>query len=318
MARPVVAALLLLAGQSVVQGAAVLQPGEFPGLVSYHGETLPQPVTLRGPYEVEIGNFSVPTLDNSKPYVHVSYPKVTGIKRFPILVYMHGAYESSLGTNIFGMMFEQFASWGYVVVAPQSCANPGSPYGATPTQWAFTSRQCIASPPKDIYNCTVCSLEGPQLESFDPAGYQLKCCCDTCHGRHVSQIWAALNWAKSPEAAAMLPINSTAPIALAGHSQGTEAVSFAAETDDILTAGVAAAVMHKVSRGVEPEYVPPKVSRHHASPHPCGPDPWPHIQTHGRTDHPQCAADADGRGVFSGPCLHRCRRSSSRETTRTS
>jgi len=151
-----------------------------------------------GPYKTIQGTFSCTKLDHSNCTLLAVNPGTSSEReRFPVVAYMIGGYsESSMFTKLFAMI----ASWGYVVLTPNSCQSPyacpsshvtANPTCSTsdPTQWPFTAMECaVQTPPAVIPNCTQCVAGGPRRVRYDHStgaiirGFQDACCCSACFG----------------------------------------------------------------------------------------------------------------------------------------
>lgn len=72
-----------------------------------------------GPYAVKTATFSDPRFDWSNTHIDVVYPDATGNQTFPLISYAHGYSNTAYGD--YHSLFNELASWGYVVVAPKTC-----------------------------------------------------------------------------------------------------------------------------------------------------------------------------------------------------
>ena len=93
-------------------------------LLVVHVRTSPPPTT--GPFPVAHKTFEFSELDITDRRIEAVFPTGQGSSRFPLIAYAHG-YEDG-GANVMGHysgsehpLFENLASWGYVVLAPRSC-----------------------------------------------------------------------------------------------------------------------------------------------------------------------------------------------------
>ena len=79
-------------------------------------------VLASGPFDTSSTTFNVNTLDRTNQHVDVVYPKeASNRKEFPLIVYAHGFTDSGYAT--YTQLFEDMASWGYVIAAPLSCRD---------------------------------------------------------------------------------------------------------------------------------------------------------------------------------------------------
>lgn len=97
-----------------------------------------QPAPTMGPYSVNSAWYKVPALDgasdNGFPLAWVIYP-TNGTGPFPLISYQHGADGGSINLLPgYKTLFEQIASYGFVVAAADSCnlgctdATRGAPW----------------------------------------------------------------------------------------------------------------------------------------------------------------------------------------------
>lgn len=160
---------------------------------------------VTGPYAPIHQSFTYSALDITNRGVDVIYPggSTAGGEAFPVVSFAHGMNDG--GTNLMarygqpGQLFEEIASYGYIVVAPRSC-NDG----------------CLG----DCKN-----------HPFDPP----------CFADFYEQQLKAIDWTRS-SAASTLPVNSSAGVAVAGHSMGGQASLYSA-ANNASTYGIKAAVL---------------------------------------------------------------------------
>jgi hypothetical protein len=158
-----------------------------------------------GPYSTSVttllcGNLTSDDAQGLNQSCGVTFPVAANTsKRFPLLVYGHGAMKTFQDANDIllphSRMLGLLASWGYVVVMPLGCNTP-------PHQPPYSSVGCISN--------TSCSM---------------------CQGRYFEYLLGAIRWGRGA-ARQLLPVDATADVALAGHSIGAEAALFAAALYD--------------------------------------------------------------------------------------
>jgi dienelactone hydrolase len=76
-----------------------------------------------GPWPVANADFKVPALDATDPSVWIVYAvcNTTDCPKFPLISYAHGAAGGDIDLLGYANHFEQLASYGFVVAAPDSC-----------------------------------------------------------------------------------------------------------------------------------------------------------------------------------------------------
>lgn len=83
-----------------------------------------QPAPTMGPYSVNSSWYKVEALDGPSdfgwPLAWVVYPS-NGTGPFPLISYQHGLLGGSVDLLVWGLLFEQIASYGFVVAAADSC-----------------------------------------------------------------------------------------------------------------------------------------------------------------------------------------------------
>lgn len=95
--------------------------------------TAVQPAPTMGPYSVNSTWYKVPALDGASDNAWVIYPS-NGTGPFPLISYQHGALGGSIDLLGYEALFEQIASYGFVVAAADSCdvgcidATRGAPW----------------------------------------------------------------------------------------------------------------------------------------------------------------------------------------------
>jgi dienelactone hydrolase len=80
----------------------------------------PSPAPTFGPFSVNSTWYKVPALDSTDPEAFVVYPS-NGTGPFPLISYVHGLAGGDIDLLGYTDLFAQIASYGFVVVAPDSC-----------------------------------------------------------------------------------------------------------------------------------------------------------------------------------------------------
>eukprot|EP00966_Prymnesium_polylepis_P086975 2012978-Prymnesium_polylepis.1 len=142
------------------------------------------PVPPTGPYNITRLSFNLSTLDSTSHVINAVYPAVSRSSTFPLVVYAHGFDDA--GYIDYTSLFDELASWGYVVVCALSCK-------------LGCRDDCVS-------------------KKYDPP----------CFGHYYLEQLMTARWAQASSDAAVLPINHSAGIALAGHSMGGQATLFSA------------------------------------------------------------------------------------------
>jgi hypothetical protein len=77
-----------------------------------------------GPYNVSQQLYSVPALDASNPQAWVWYPETNdpGLT-FPLVAYLHGMFGGNFDIIGYSALFEQIASYGFILIATLSCST---------------------------------------------------------------------------------------------------------------------------------------------------------------------------------------------------
>jgi len=102
-----------------------------------------------GPYQVNSTSYKVPALDSTDPSIWLIYPicnktdpNMSQPCKFPFISYLHGLAGGDIDLLGYALFFEQIASYGFILAAPDSCDFGCS----SPTKGApFTD--CAGLPP---------------------------------------------------------------------------------------------------------------------------------------------------------------------------
>eukprot|EP01065_Artemidia_motanka_P049725 TRINITY_DN831_c0_g1_i3.p2 TRINITY_DN831_c0_g1~~TRINITY_DN831_c0_g1_i3.p2 ORF type:complete len:305 (+),score=137.15 TRINITY_DN831_c0_g1_i3:63-917(+) len=78
-------------------------------------------VPTEGPHKVQKKVYEVEAMDPTNKKVTVFYPTGDPEGKYPLLSYAHGAAGGGLFLLGYNKLFEQIASFGFIVAAPQSC-----------------------------------------------------------------------------------------------------------------------------------------------------------------------------------------------------
>lgn len=170
----------------------------------------------KGPYAADSKkDYKISGVDSGK--MHVYYPKGAAGEKFPMIAYAHGLAGGSVDLLGYAEHFNQLASWGFVVVAPNTC-NLGcsdkvkSPY-ADCNQFAVTEK------------------------NPDAAGW------NTWFGEQLKSIEMARDLSKSGDAI-LKNINWDVGVAIAGHSMGGQATAWSAHENCTSQWGIKTAAIH--------------------------------------------------------------------------
>ena len=167
------------------------------------------PAPIFGPYSASSKVIEFAGMDSSDQLIDVFFPSgpaSVGLT-FPLLCYAHGD-SSSTPADHYPDLFEALVSWGYIVVAPRACP-------------------------------TGCHDDRTSLP-LDPSGF----------AHYYEQQLKAIAWAKNQSALpggdpALVTLDVSRGVAIAGHSMGGQATLFsAADADALATHDIRVAVMH--------------------------------------------------------------------------
>jgi len=157
-----------------------------------------------GPYSVESRVDTVPALDRTNQQMRIFWPgNATAGQKFPMISYIHGMASGSLVENwlkVLDRLFEDIASWGFVIVAPSSCGQ-------------LTGLAC-----HDKVNAPYTDCGG--LSPVKPNGWA------SFYGEQLKGIEYAQNQTKAGDVFADL-IDWSTGVGVAGHSMGGQATTLA-------------------------------------------------------------------------------------------
>lgn len=91
-----------------------------------------------GPYNVSSASYVVPVIDSTDPSIWLFYPLCSNSSgsecKFPLISYLHGMAGGDVDLLGYALFFEQIASYGFIIAAPDACdlgctnPNKGKPY----------------------------------------------------------------------------------------------------------------------------------------------------------------------------------------------
>jgi len=179
-----------------------------------------QPAPM-GPYSVNSSWYNVSALDRTNPSALVVYPS-NGTGPFPLISYLHGFLGGGIDLIGYVDLFGQIASYGFVVVAPDSC-NTG---------------------------CTDPSQGAPWS---DCAGLPEPTCCGPQYSPWYAEGLKVIDWAKNMSDAKQDPlfqlIDWSQGVGFAGHSMGGQAAVIAANAACTSRWNIRAVVVHHPAPG---------------------------------------------------------------------
>ena len=171
-----------------------------------------------GPWPTEYKSYAVPALDSTDPSVWLVYPvcNVSSCPTFPLISYAHGFFGGDIDLLGYGNHFAQIASYGFVVIAPDSCD-----VGCTsPTQGAPWTDCAAPLPP--LQPALWPPWFGEQIKAIDWAR-------NMSAGGSSDPVFATIDWA--------------AGVGVAGHSMGGQATSMSASAACAARWNITAAVL---------------------------------------------------------------------------
>jgi len=188
---------------------------------------LPGPV---GPYETSYKQYKVTQLDSAGNHqkMDVYYPSNAAPgEKFPLISYSHGMLSGAFGpiayqTVLYGKLFPQLASHGFILAAPENCNADGcgdkvnSPY-----------TDCAGLPP--VAPDGWASYYGEQLKTIE---------------------WARNQSKLDDDIFSMLDVEAGA--AIAGHSMGGQATTLSAHTACTEKYNIKVAALHHSANGDTP------------------------------------------------------------------
>jgi len=169
----------------------------------------------KGPYTTarETNKYSIQGVDSGK--LHVYYPaNAKAGEKFPLISYAHGLAGGSVDLFGYTAMFNQLASWGFVLVAPNTCNLGCSDPVKSP--WA---------------DCNVAAVTG---KNPDADGW------NTWFGEQIK----AIDFAKQQKDDIFDLINWDVGVAIAGHSMGGQATAWAAHKNCTSQWNIKTAAIH--------------------------------------------------------------------------
>ena len=184
-----------------------LPPPLLPALLLLSAAAAPAPASAApprmGPWPVENKSFKVPRLDATDPSVWVVYPvcNVSACPKYPLVSYAHGFFGGDIDLIGYANHFEQIASYGFVVAAPDACD-----VGCTDPSQGAPYTDCAGLPP--LQPPLWPAWYGEQLKTIEWARNM------TAAGGAADPLFATIDWA--------------AGVGIAGHSMGGQATTMSA------------------------------------------------------------------------------------------
>jgi dienelactone hydrolase len=170
----------------------------------------------KGPYDTaNKRDYKITGTDSGK--MHVYYPKGAKGEKFPLISYAHGLAGGSIDLLGYATHFGQLASYGFVVVAPNTCN--------------FGCSDAVKSPYAD---CNQVAVKG---KNPDADGW------NTWFGEQIKAIDMARDLTKSGDAI-FETIDWDAGVAIAGHSMGGQATAWAAHRNCTSQWNIKSAAIH--------------------------------------------------------------------------
>jgi len=172
-----------------------------------------------GPYSTSSKrDYVISGQDSGK--LHVYYPKGAEGEKFPLISYAHGLAGGSVDLLGYAEHFGQLASWGFVVVAPNTCN--------------FGCKDAVKTPYADCNQVAVTG-KNPDSEGWN-----------TWFGEQLKAIEQAQELSKSGDVI-LSTVDWEAGIAIAGHSMGGQATAWSAHENCTSQWGIkTAAIQHGV------------------------------------------------------------------------
>jgi len=175
------------------------------------------PPTL-GNYETNFKSYTIPKVAGDGGSIHVYHPSnATAGEQFPLISYAHGLAGGSIDLLGYAKLFSQMASFGFIVVAPNTC-NLG----------------CADKVKSPYADCNEVAVKG---KNPDAAGW------NTWFGEQIKAIEWAQNQAKTSDPIFKM-LDSAAGVAIAGHSMGGQATAWAAHQNCTSRWNIKAAAIH--------------------------------------------------------------------------
>jgi len=160
-----------------------------------------------------VTNYKIEGTDSGK--MHVYYPSdAQEGEQFPLISYAHGLAGGSIDLLGYTAMFNQLASWGFVVVAPNTCNLGCSDPVKSP--WADCNQVAVTG-------------KNPDADGWNTwFGEQLK----------------AIEWAKQQDDKVLNLVDWNYGVSIAGHSMGGQATAWAAHSNCTTQYNIKAAAVH--------------------------------------------------------------------------
>jgi hypothetical protein len=173
----------------------------------------------KGPYKSKVSFFTFPRGEGSDApaKMHVYYPAdAQAHETFPLVSYAHGLLGGSIDLLGYYELFKDIASFGFILVAPDTC-NLGC---SDATDHPYTDCNPV--------------VEG----SSDPLPYR------SFFGEQLKAIEWTRNMSKNGTEVPFSKVDWDAGVGIAGHSMGGQATTWAAHDDCAARWNIKAAVLH--------------------------------------------------------------------------
>jgi hypothetical protein len=174
-----------------------------------------------GPYSVNSSWYKVGALDGTDPDAFVVYP-TNGTGPFPLISYVHGLAGGDIDLVGYAELFAQIASYGFVLVAPDSCD-----FGCTDASRGAPWSDCAGLPP--VYPSS-------DWAPWYAEGLKLIDWASNMTSAGTDPIFQLIDWSKG--------------VGYAGHSMGGQAGVIAANAACTKRWNIKAAVLHHPATAV--------------------------------------------------------------------
>lgn len=173
-----------------------------------------------GEYETGFKIYQLPRVRGDSGHYHVYYPKNAPIgEKFPLIAYAHGLAGGGIDILGYAKLFAQMASFGFVIVAPNTCM--------------FGCADKVKSPYTD---CNQVARTGKNPE-FPGSGW------NTWFGEQLKAIEWARNQTETADPIFKL-LDTTVGTAIAGHSMGGQATAWSAHANCTSQWNIVSAAVH--------------------------------------------------------------------------
>lgn len=172
-----------------------------------------------GQYKPATKFYSIPNIGGDGGLMHVYYPSnVSQGETFPLISYAHGLDGGSIDLLGYAYLFNRIASFGFIVVAPNTCGFLGCA-DREKRPWTDCNKEVVHS-------------HNPLFPLWD-----------TWFGEQLRAIEFAQNQSKTSDPIFAM-MDSAAGVGIAGHSMGGQATSWAAHENCTSHWNIKAAAVH--------------------------------------------------------------------------